>query len=309
MASYEQNPTKKNKELPESREYLFDESWFEVTVLTQNENYTLKAVREKDHFEDVVFYMIELADTVVLIDTGSGFGPIHKLLPKDKKIVALLSHSDWDHTGGAIDLSEVYIMATAEIKYELDRLQKGWPTAEIDGLIPNKFHRPLKDPTALSRFSLPPIPNPRLYNLDKSGQQRLTFENLTIQVLATPGHTPGSVCFFIEGEENGEPFGDLYTADTLYPAFQDLQAVGSNPYDYLESLKMLKNTLGNRITRILPGHNATTVDPELLDRHIDALEGKLKPTSISYGSNKIGEYVDELYEGFTLRLPKNFRAT
>ena len=51
------------------------------------------------------------------------------------------------------------------------------------------------------------ITAPQATDLVREGDE-LTLAGLKIQVLHTPGHTPGSVCYLIEGE--------LFTGDTLF---------------------------------------------------------------------------------------------
>ena len=49
------------------------------------------------------------------------------------------------------------------------------------------------------------------YDLILTDDEELTVGDLRIRTLATPGHTPGSICFAVEGT----PL--LFTGDTLFP--------------------------------------------------------------------------------------------
>ena len=74
---------------------------------------------------------------------------------------------------------------------------------------------------------------------------------LKVKVLHTPGHTPGSVCYLIEGE--------LFTGDTLFAGSvgrTDLK--GGDGRMLKESLKVFKSFNGEYF--ILPGHD----DPSTL---------------------------------------------
>lgn len=74
---------------------------------------------------------------------------------------------------------------------------------------------------------------------------RIQFGGRVIEVLHTPGHSPGLVCAF-EKET-----GALFTSDALYdgPMFFDLK--GSNSADAIKSIHRMLN-VGPRI--IHPGH-------------------------------------------------------
>ena len=77
---------------------------------------------------------------------------------------------------------------------------------------------------------------------------------LTIQVLHTPGHTPGGVCLLV---------GDaLFTGDTLfYGSMGRTDFAGGSYEDIMASLKRLAQLPGNY--QVLPGHmDTTTLDRE-----------------------------------------------
>jgi len=80
--------------------------------------------------------------------------------------------------------------------------------------------------------------------------ERIPFGGFALQVLHTPGHTPGSVCFLID---------DLcFTGDTLFPGGPGNTG---NPYasfpQIIESIRTRLFTLPDD-TRVLPGHGAAT---------------------------------------------------
>lgn len=81
----------------------------------------------------------------------------------------------------------------------------------------------------------------------------LTLGGLTIQVLATPGHTPGSVCLKV---------GDaLFTGDTLFAgSCGRIDLPGGNEKEMLASLKRLDGLEGDYT--VYPGHDR----PSTLER-------------------------------------------
>jgi glyoxylase-like metal-dependent hydrolase (beta-lactamase superfamily II) len=72
-----------------------------------------------------------------------------------------------------------------------------------------------------------PAPTDRV----KEGDE-LTIAGLTIKVLHTPGHTPGSVCYLIENE--------LFTGDTLFDnGWGRTDLPGGNEHEMARSLRRL----------------------------------------------------------------------
>ena len=76
--------------------------------------------------------------------------------------------------------------------------------------------------------------------------------NLEIQLIHTPGHTPGSQCLYVKGKNGSE--GVLVTGDTLF-----VGTIGrcdfpySSPRDFYHSLGKLKK-LDDSLT-LYPGHD------------------------------------------------------
>ncbi len=86
---------------------------------------------------------------------------------------------------------------------------------------------------------------------------RLTFGSHTFTVLATPGHTMGSVCYYCEDEQL------LFSGDTLFLGSigrTDMQ--GGSMFLMTSSLRRLAQLPDE--TQVLPGHgNPTTIGYEL----------------------------------------------
>ncbi len=79
------------------------------------------------------------------------------------------------------------------------------------------------------------------------------------QVLMTPGHTPGSMCLFLDPQFGADPSGApvLVSGDTLFNgAHGRTDFEGSNPADMVVSLKRLAQLPEKTI--VLPGHNSMT---------------------------------------------------
>jgi len=95
----------------------------------------------------------------------------------------------------------------------------------------------------------------------------LEIGRLRIGTIATPGHTPGSMCFTVDGT----PL--LFTGDTLFPG-----GPGNTSFDHSDFSTIIKSIEGRLFatfdpnTLVLPGHGAgTTIGEESphLDEWID----------------------------------------
>lgn len=84
-------------------------------------------------------------------------------------------------------------------------------------------------------------------------QQTLELAGLTIKVLHTPGHSPGSVSFYIESE------GVLIAGDTLFAGSIGRTDLTGGDYETLiTSIKQQLLTLPEE-TKVYPGHGPETV--------------------------------------------------
>jgi glyoxylase-like metal-dependent hydrolase (beta-lactamase superfamily II) len=96
------------------------------------------------------------------------------------------------------------------------------------------------------------------YDLILDDDEMLSVGDLRLKTLATPGHTPGSICFAVEGTDL------LFTGDTLFPGGPgNTQFEGG---DFPTIITSIENRIFSRFapdTRVLPGHGtATTVGNE-----------------------------------------------
>ncbi len=105
-------------------------------------------------------------------------------------------------------------------------------------------------PAQAELFGLPTPETPTMERFLKHGD-RLTFGKQSVEVLHTPGHTPGSLSFYIDGV-------GLITGDTLFAGSvgrTDLWK-GSHP-DLIASIKQRLLTFSDETT-VYPGHGPKT---------------------------------------------------
>jgi len=154
----------------------------------------------------------------------------HSLTPE----MILLTHSHWDHLGEAALLKKKLNIPIFIHREDAKNLEQpgsdGLPLFfPVEGTTPDQF-------------------------LEEG--QHLKIGNIDVQVIHTPGHTPGGVCFWIPKEKL------LVSGDTLFRGtIGNLSFPTARPPLMWESLKKLGKLPPE--TRVIPGHGeATTIGAE-----------------------------------------------
>ena len=174
-------------------------------------------------------YLLEDEHTraAAVIDPGGDGARIEAQLLADgaELKLILLTHAHFDHTGGVAELHAAH------------------PDVPV-------FLHPA-DAARLGSQVFPPIGAPTVPYRDGDA---VTLGGLTIQVLHTPGHTPGGVCLLVEDV--------LFTGDTLFYGSMGRTDFAGGSYEaIMASLKRLALLPGNY--QVLPGHmDTTTLDRE-----------------------------------------------
>jgi glyoxylase-like metal-dependent hydrolase (beta-lactamase superfamily II) len=96
------------------------------------------------------------------------------------------------------------------------------------------------------------------YDLILTDEEELSVGDLRIRTLTTPGHTPGSICFTVEGT----PL--LFTGDTLFPGGPGTTKLEGGDFEaVITSIDRRIFAKFDPDTVVLPGHGlATTVGSE-----------------------------------------------
>ena len=168
-------------------------------------------------------------DGELLIDPGDDLPALARLAGGIKAI--LLTHGHFDHMLAAEELQK----------------RTGVP------VYVHPLDAPMLSDASLSAY------NPEVSSLPQPGHIACTAypESLFgFRVLHTPGHTPGSVCLYNEGEKV------LFSGDTLFRAgFGRTDLAGGSMHQLLSSLRTLLAL--PRDVRVYPGHGeSTTIDEE-----------------------------------------------
>ena len=141
----------------------------------------------------------------------------------------LLTHGHFDHILGLNDLKRILNTKAVINKNDL-----------IISDNVNEFTRLFNQPD-----SVPPI-----YELFINDDDELTVGNLKINVMATPGHTEGGVCYIIDDK--------MFSGDTLFrESVGRTDLFGGNFSKLKDSIKNKILKLDENIT-VYPGHGPTT---------------------------------------------------
>ncbi|HXY28538.1 MAG TPA: MBL fold metallo-hydrolase [Acidimicrobiales bacterium] len=91
------------------------------------------------------------------------------------------------------------------------------------------------------------------YDLVLEDDELLRVGDLRVRTLATPGHTPGSICFAVQGTNL------LFTGDTLFPGGPgNTSFEGGDFPTIIESIDRRIFAVFRPDTLVLPGHGAAT---------------------------------------------------
>lgn len=231
--------------------------WFTIDKIDEN-TYIISEYR---HWEETHCYLLNGENNSLLIDTGLGICNIYDEVIKltDKPVIAAATHIHWDHIGGHKFFPEFYA----------HQAELGWLNGEF----------PLSAETVrnmvVDRCDLPKEFDVSGYNMFQGMPSRILEDGdiidiggRMVEVLHTPGHSPGHMCFW--EKERGYLFtGDLVYKDTLLAYYPS-----TDPIAYLASLERIAEL---PVSRVFPAHHSLDIEPEIIVRMRDAfsdLKGK-----------------------------------
>jgi hydroxyacylglutathione hydrolase len=159
-----------------------------------------------------IMICLKTGDSVVVDAPGDAPKVLDQLQQTNPKYI-LMTHNHMDHTAALAELKSALNVPVAAHTADADRL----PIA------------------------------PDMLLADGDG---VTFGNIRLAVMHTPGHTPGSLCFYTEGY--------LISGDTLFP---DGPGKTGSPADFRQIVESLQSKIFilPEDTRVFPGHGGHTV--------------------------------------------------
>ena len=211
------------------------------------------ALSEYRHWEETHSYLLLGRDRALLLDTGLGVGDLRREVEAltDRPVTVALTHVHWDHIGGCGQFAAPAVHAA-----EADWLRH-FPLPEA------AVRRQLcaKAPLFPAGFS---PENHRVFSGEPGRVLRdgdiIDLGGRQVQVLHTPGHSPGHCCYYEAAR------GRLYAGDLLYRSCLDAFYLSTSPEDYLASLE---RAAALPLREILPGHHALHCPPDLAVRARD----------------------------------------
>lgn len=191
-----------------------------------------------DHGADNM-YIVVGRDSALLVDTGLGVADLAATVKKitDKPLIVINTHGHPDHSGANYQFEKVFmhpadIMAAKQFNQPEVRVRSAGNMTQ--GSEPREEEKYKGTPYDTKYI---PVTEGRTFNL---GGRR-------IQVMETPGHTPGSICLL--DIENKLLFSGDNNNTLVWLFLQNCLPL----HKYLETLQKQQKRL-NEFTTLLPGH-------------------------------------------------------
>ena len=230
-------------------------AWFEVYELPHH----TFAIYEPYQFQEAISYLVLGSERAALGDSGNGIGNIRDVVDEltDLPVTVLLTHEHSDHFGGAHAFDEVALFNDPRA---LERVRAGVANDRARRSVTGEqVWQPLPEGVDPATFSIPGI-EPKMLLEDG---QTIDLGGRTLEVIHSPGHSPGSVCYL--DRENRL----LFTGDHFYPG--PLYAFGATVDidDYIASNDNLAGRTGD-YDYVLSGHNEPWIEAAVIPRVSEA---------------------------------------
>lgn len=243
-------------------------SWFTIEKI---DNTTL-AISEYGHWEEPHCYLLLGSLKAILIDTGLGVESIKDVVKQltDLPIQVVITHAHWDHIGGAKEFSNISIHHA-----DSEWLEYGLPIS--DKAIQNNFaKRPTTKPLP-TNFDLTNYTTPKLKpSIILKDGDKIDLGKRRVDIIHTPGHSPGSICIYDSGN------GYLFTGDTLYEGTLYMNYESTDPLAFARSIDRLSDL--NKLKLILPGHHKLALSPSVLTQAKSAFNTIRRKQALYHGS-------------------------
>ncbi|MBW4829409.1 MAG: MBL fold metallo-hydrolase [Clostridiaceae bacterium] len=236
--------------------------WFTVEKI-DCDTYVISEYR---HWEETHCYLLIGAEKALLIDTGLGVSNIKTVVDEitELPLEIVTTHVHWDHIGGHKFFRNISVYET----------EKEW--------LSSKFPIPLqvvKNNLIKKPCDFPIDFDITKYQLFQGEPERILYDGdlfdlgkRTVQVIHTPGHSPGHICLY-ELERNYLYSGDLIYKGILYAFYPT-----TDPIEFMKSVKKVRKL---NIEKILPAHYTLDIPKTLINEIDDGFteifnSGKLK---------------------------------
>ena len=224
------------------------------------------AISEYKHWEETHCYLLCGQEKALLIDTGLGVSNIRKIVESltNLPVIVVTTHAHWDHIGGHQYFDNIAV----------HELEKDWLSV--------KFPIPLQ--VVKNNLTKYPCDFPAEFDIDSyrifQGMPRMVLRDgdwldlgdREIQVVHTPGHSPGHCCFYEPGRDY------LFSGDLIYKGCLYAFYPTTDSQLFYDSVKRVQKY---KITKVLPGHHQLSIPVSMIDEIAAGFEqiersGKLK---------------------------------
>jgi glyoxylase-like metal-dependent hydrolase (beta-lactamase superfamily II) len=225
--------------------------WFEVYALADGSY----AIYEPYQFQEAISYLVSGEERAALIDTGNGIGDIASVVAEltELPVTVLLTHEHPDHFGGAHAFADV---AMFDDPQAIARVGAGVANEQARRSVSGEqVWKPLPSGVDPETFAVTGVEPTTLLSdgdvIDLGGRR--------LEVVHTPGHSPGSVCYLDRDKRV------LFTGDHFYPGPLYAMGSGVDIDAYLASNDRLAELLP-AYDHVLSGHNEPWVDADVIPR-------------------------------------------
>lgn len=246
------------------------DTWFEVYKVAPD----VFAIYEPHQSEETIGYLIVGSQRALLFDTGMGIGDLKALTGILTKlpIIVLNSHTHNDHVGNNWQFSTIYGMDTDFTRQSAMGSKKDAQAeiapGEVCGALPSGFN--------------PATYATRSWKISRwvHDGEKLELGGRTLEIIATPGHTPDAVCLFDRAN------GLLFTGDTYYPGTIWIYRLETDLAAYGSSVRKLA-ALEPQVKLVFGAHNVPGSPPSVLGELASAFArvqaGQVKPRPVGPG--------------------------
>jgi len=221
------------------------------------------AIVSSGHWELDICYLVIGEERAALVDTGLGLADIKAVVDSltELPVTVLLTHSHWDHVGGAYAFDDVWCYeGEACVDIVTNGTEHDVFSYELeDGLIA----REISGDIDLNTYAIRPA---KVTGTIADGDV-INLGGRELKAIYTPGHTGDSLC--LVDEENGL----LFTGDTYYPDWLYAWCDDSDVVTYSESVRKIMDAIKDMdIQWMYTGHNEVVEGSDILGEIADDLE-------------------------------------
>lgn len=264
-----------------------DDSWFDVQEIGPGIWY----IGEPGHFEDVHSFLIEGERDVAVIDTGMGVGDFASVVRQlsDREPLVVQTHAHWDHIGASWQYERVLVHASEQAD-----LERGFPNEDMrEWFTPDRLtDRPLP---ASFDVNTAEIPGATATGTLEDGQV-IDLGNRQIEIIHTPGHSPGGVTILDRATRT------LFPGDAVYYGPIYIYSEETDMEDYALATERLA-ALASEVEVVYPSHNRVPMRPqdllEIQRAYGDVMQGR-QP------ENRTAEYAVHDFGNFSFYVDPEF---